>query len=265
MRMIPWLAAAIAIGISTASPVTAAEITVFAAASVKTALDKAAADWQGAHGDKITVSYAGSPQLARQIQQGAPADIFISAAPEWMDTLAKDQLIDAASRRDLLGNTLVLIAPEGQSAPVDLTAKDALAGRLGADGKLAMALVDSVPAGVYGKAALTKLNLWDSVSARVAQAENVRAALALVARGEAPLGVVYATDAHAEPKVTTVASFPADSHAPIIYPAALVTPDEGAPAKPEAAAFLDSLSSGPGRAAFEDEGFVVLPPTVSQP
>ncbi|AXC50849.1 molybdate ABC transporter substrate-binding protein [Paracoccus suum] len=258
MRTPHILAAALALGLAATAPAKAADITIFAAASLKTALDKATAAWQAAHDDKIVVSYAGSPQLARQIQQGAPADIFISAAPEWMDTLAGDKLIDPASRRDLLGNTLVLVAPAADGAPVELTSKDALTGRLGADGKLAMALVDSVPAGVYGKEALTHLGLWDGVEARVAQAENVRAALALVAQGEAPLGIVYATDAHAEPKVTTVATFPEDSHAPIIYPAALVTHD-GAAAKPEAASFLDQLTTGPARADLGAEGFVVLP------
>lgn len=239
-----------------AAPAAADQITVFAAASMKTAMDRVAADWQAAHGDTVAVSYAGSPQLAKQIQQGAPADVFVSAAPEWMDVLEKDGLIDEASRHHLLGNSLVMVAPAADGAPVALTA-EALAQRLDG-GKLAMALVDSVPAGVYGKQALTELGLWDAVSGQVAQAENVRAALALVARDEAPLGVVYATDAHAEPKVATVARFPADSHAPITYPAALVT--QGKPPTDAARAFLQSLSAAPAKAVFEAEGFTVNAP-----
>ena len=233
-----------------ATPVMAEDITVFAAASLKNALDKIGADYETASGDKVLISYAGSSALAKQIEAGAPADIFISASTDWMDTLEKANLIDTASRKDLLGNTLVLVAHDA-GAPVEISKDTDLHAMLNG-GKLAMALVDSVPAGVYGKEALTNLGLWDSVSADVAQADNVRAALALVATGEAPLGIVYATDAGAEPKVTQIGTFPADSHAPITYPAALT-----ATAKAPAKAFLDALSSPESSEIFKTEGFSI--------
>lgn len=241
-----------------AAPLAAAaeEVTVFAAASLKTALDKIAGPWGAATGNTVTLSYAGSPQLAQQITAGAPADVYISAAPDWMDRLQAGGLIGPASRRDLLGNSLVIVAPAAEAAPLDLAAEPLL-DRLGAEGKLAMALVGSVPAGVYGKQSLTSLGLWDAVAPSVAEAENVRAALALVARGEAPLGVVYASDAVAEPDVAVVASLPQDSHDPITYPAALVTQPEP---KPAAQAFLDALSTPEARGVFEAEGFTILSP-----
>lgn len=235
----------------------AGEITVFAAASLKTALDEIAAEWQTETGNRVVISYGGSSALARQIQQGAPADLFLSAAVNWMDTLQDDKLIIKASRRDLLGNTLVLVGHGSDAAPVDIVPGFDLAGKLG-DGKLAMAMVDSVPAGQYGKAALTSLGVWDAVAPKVAQAENVRAALALVAMGEAPYGVVYGSDAIADDAagdaLAVVGTFPADSHPPILYPAALVATST----KPEAAAFLDSLSSDSATAIFEAQGFTVL-------
>lgn len=231
-------------------PALADDFTVFAAASLKDALDEIAADWQKTSGDKISISYAGSSQLARQIQEGAPADLFISAAVNWMDELEKSDNIDPASRTDLLGNTLVLVAAK-DAAPVDIAALPADLG----EGKLAMALVDSVPAGQYGKEALTNLGLWDQLQPNVAQADNVRAALALVATGEAPYGIVYATDAVAEPKVSVVATFPADSHKPIIYPAAVVKGSDST----DAGAFLTSLREEPARAVLEKQGFTILP------
>lgn len=245
------LTAGLALSALLALPAHAAEITVFAAASLRNALDQVAADWTARTGDKVVTSYAGSSALARQIEQGAPADLFISASVDWMDALDKAGAIRPDSRRDLLGNTLVLIAHDPQARPVDLPD---LPARLGA-GPLAMAMVDSVPAGVYGKQALTHLGLWGAVSDRVAQADNVRAALALVALGEAPLGIVYATDARAEPRVHPVATFPADSHDPITYPAALTTG-----ADPAATAFLEALSAPQARAVFEAQGFAVLTP-----
>jgi molybdate transport system substrate-binding protein len=230
-----------------------AEITVFAAASLKTALDEIVAGWEAGAGNEITVSYAGSPALARQIEQGAPADIFISASRDWMDALAAGGHIRDETRRDLLGNALVLIA-HGDAAPVEIGPGFDLAGMLG-DGRLAMALVDGVPAGVYGKAALSSLGVWEAVAPKVAQADNVRAALALVATGEAPLGIVYRTDAAAEAGVTVVGTFPPESHPPIVYPAAVTAES----ADPEAATgFLDYLSGAQARAAFERQGFVVL-------
>ena len=226
------------------------EITVFAAASLKTALDQIAQDWQAAHGDTLVISYAGSSQLAKQIQQGAPADLFISASTSWMDAVQDTGNIDPATRRDLLGNTLVLVGT-GKPAEAPIADLPALLG----EGKLAMALVDSVPAGQYGKEALISLNLWPEVEAQVAQADNVRAALKLVATGEAPYGIVYGSDAVAEPGVSVVATFPEDSHKPITYPAAVTSSAD----TPQAAAFLDSLSQEPAKAIFEAQGFTVRP------
>ncbi len=246
--------AAVAVMLATL-PLTARaeDVTVFAAASLKTALDEIAADWQTQTGNTVVISYAGSSQLAQQIQQGAPADIFISAAVDWMDTLQDAEDIVPDSRHDLLGNSLILVASDPDAAPTEISSSLDLAGMLG-DGKLAMALVDSVPAGIYGKEALTSLGLWDQVEPNVAQAENVRAALALVATGEAPLGIVYTTDAVAEPGVSVVGTFPENSHAPIIYPAALVAESTVA-AAPE---FLDYLSSDDADAVFEAQGFTVF-------
>ena len=233
-----------------AAPVAMADdITIFAAASLKDALDEISQDWQTKTGDKVTVSYAGSSQLAKQIQSGAPADLFISAAEDWMDSLQESDNIDPATRADLLGNTLVLVGP-ADAADVDLaTLPDALK-----DGKLAMALVDSVPAGQYGKEALTNLDLWGEVEGQVAQADNVRAALALVATGEAPYGIVYGSDAVAEPKVRVVATFPDDSHLPITYPAAVVKGGNEA----DAGKFLAGLHDDSATKVFESQGFTVL-------
>jgi molybdate transport system substrate-binding protein len=231
----------------------AAEVVVFAAASLKNALDNVAADWGKASGDTATISYAASSALARQIEEGAPADVFFSADLDWMDYLEERNLIDPATRRSLLGNAIVLVAPAGEAKPVEIGKGFDLAGALGG-GKLAMASVDSVPAGKYGKAALESLGIWDSVSGQVAQADNVRAALQLVALGEAPFGIVYATDAHAEPKVAVVGTFPDDSHPPIVYPVARTAASKADAAK----SFLDYLATPEARARFEAEGFTVL-------
>lgn len=230
-------------------PALADDVVVFAAASLKTALDQIAADFTAATGDTVTISYAGSNQLATQIIEGAPADIFVSAAVNWMDEVEGAGLVVDGTRADLLGNTLVLVGA-ADAAPVDVAG---LAAALG-DDKLAMAMVDSVPAGQYGKAALESLGVWAAVEANVAQAENVRAALALVATGEAPYGIVYATDAVAEPAVTVLATFPADSHPPIIYPAALLT---GA-ADAADTAFFAALAAEAADAVFAEQGFAVL-------
>lgn len=236
-----------------AAPMRAEEVMVFAAASMANALAEIETGFEAATGHDLIVSLAGSSALARQIQQGAPADIFISASPDWMDVLEADGLLEPATRFDLLANTLVLIASDPTAAPVQIGADLDLAGLL-ADGRLAMALVDSVPAGVYGKAALDSLGLWSSVEAQVAQADNVRAALAFVATGEAPLGIVYATDAAASPDVKVIGIFPTQTHPPIVYPAAdLANRDTGAET-----AFLDYLRGPDARAAFERQGFVVL-------
>jgi molybdate transport system substrate-binding protein len=229
-----------------------ADVTVFAAASLKTALDRIAADYTAATGTRVTVAYGGSPAMARQIAEGAPADIFLSASVAWMDDLAAKGLIQPASRRDLVGNRLVLVA-HGAGQPITLDATTDLAGLLNG-GRLSMAMVASVPAGQYGAEALRTLGLWDQVKDSLAQSENVRAALQLVALGEAPLGIVYASDAVAEPGVTVIATFPERSHRPIIYPVAL-TRD----ASPEAAAFLDHLSMPQATAILAANGFLPLP------
>lgn len=229
-------------------------VVVFAAASLKNALDDVAASWTRDTGKPAPkISYAASSALAKQIEQGAPADLFISADLAWMDYLAERKRIKTDTRFNLLGNKIVLIAPrDTKAATVEITGpalKAALAG-----GRLAMGNVAAVPAGKYGKAALEKLGAWDTVKGDVAQADNVRAALALVARGEAPLGVVYATDAAIDPGVKIVATFPDGSHPPIIYPAALTADAKNADAR----AFLDYLRSARARPAFEKQGFTVL-------
>ncbi|MCJ2014937.1 molybdate ABC transporter substrate-binding protein [Methylobacterium sp. J-076] len=256
-----WLAAALAaLPLAPAAPARAAEpVVVFAAASLKNALDDVSAAWTQQAGKTTRIAYAGSNALAKQIEAGAPADLFISADEAWMDYAEKAGGLRPGSRFDLLRNALVLIAPASGTAGAD--PQIALAPDLGsvlskalAGGKLAMANTQAVPAGKYGRAALEKLGGWDAVKGQVAEAENVRAALLLVARGEAPLGIVYATDAAADPKVRVVATFPSDSHPPIVYPAAL-TKDS---ANPDADAFLAFLKGAPARAAFERQGFTVI-------
>lgn len=231
----------------------AAEVTVFAAASLKNALDDVARAWHEASGNSAVVAYAGSSQLARQIEQGAPADLFISANPDWMDHLERAKLIDPVSRKDLLGNRLVLVAHGRDAAPVAIGPGLDLAGLLGR-GRLAMAMVDAVPAGMYGKAALESLGVWPSVRDHVAQADNVRAALTLVALGEAPYGIVYATDAAAADDVTVVGTFPEASHPPIVYPVALTLAGD----TPEARQLLAFIASPAARPLFERQGFTVL-------
>lgn len=231
----------------------AEDVTVFAAASLTGALDRVAAAWAAETGHSAVMSYAGSSTLAHQIQQGAPADIFISASVDWMDAVAASGDLRGGTRRDILGNALVLIAHGPDAAPVTIDASLDLAGMLG-DAKLAMAMVDAVPAGIYGKAALTSLGLWDSVAPLVAQSDNARTALAFVALNEAPFGIVYATDAAAQDNVSVIGTFPADSHAPIIYPAAITAQSDSA----HAAAFLEYLSSDNARAIWRSDGFRVV-------
>ena len=189
----------------------------------------------------------------RQIESGAPAQVFISADLAWMDYVANKNLIRPETRSNLLGNRIVLIAPRDRATAVDIKPGFDLAKVLG-DGRLAMANVDAVPAGRYGKAALEKLGVWGSVSGRLAQAENVRAALLLVSRGEAPAGIVYATDAASDKGVTIVGTFPENTHPPIVYPIALTT----SAASPDAAAFLAYIKSDKARPLFEAQGFTVL-------
>ncbi|MGB8843297.1 MAG: molybdate ABC transporter substrate-binding protein [Aliidongia sp.] len=223
-------------------------VLVFAAASLKNALDDAAAGYPAA---RVTVSYAASGALARQIEAGAPAALFISADEDWMDELAAKGLIDAASRIDLLGNTLVLIAPSSRPVRFEFGHDRDLAALLG-DGRLAIGDPQSVPAGHYAENALNALGLWPGVAAHLARAESVRAALALVDRGEAPLGIVYRTDAVADSAVRIVAEFPDGSHTPIRYPAALIAP-VAAPARD----FLAWLGSPAAAPFFARQGFIV--------
>ena len=245
------LAAALSLALS--SPTFADEVVVFAAASMKTALDAVAAEFQATTGHRVTISYGGSNALAKQIIEGAPADIFLSAAVNWMDEVEKEGLVAEGMRRDLFGNSLVLIAHGKGKAPVAIGPGFDLAGLMG-DGKLSMAMVDAVPAGQYGKAALETLGVWSSVESNVAQSGNVRAALTLVSTGEAEYGIVYATDAASDDNVTIVGTFPTDSHAPIIYPGALLT---GAMDQADKA-FFDALGSGSGTTIFAEQGFVIL-------
>ena len=228
-------------------------ITVFAAASLKNALDDVAAAFEQGQDFEVSLSYAGSSGLARQIQLGAPAQIFISANTTWMDALEVLGLLVPGSRVDLLGNQLVLIA--GSEADIDLKIAPGmdLAGAL-QGGRLATALVDAVPAGIYGRAALVSLGVWDQVQDRTVQTDNVRAALRLVALQEAPLGIVYATDAAAEPRVRVVGVFPRDLYPPITYPAALTGPQDSAAAR----AFFRFLAGPEARVIFRRHGFEAL-------
>ena len=230
-------------------------IIVFAAASMKNALDDIDAAFKKATGVEVKASLAASSALAKQIEQGAPAQMFISADLDWMDYLAKKNLIKPDTRSNLLSNRIVLIAIKDKAQAIEIKPGFDLAKVLG-EGRLAMANVDVVPAGKYGKAALEKLGAWASVSSKVAQTENVRAALLLVSRGEAPAGIVYQTDAAADPNVKIIGTFPENTHPPIIYPIALTA---GAN-HPDAAAFLAYVKSGKAKPLFEAQGFTVLPP-----
>lgn len=228
-------------------------LTVFAAASLKESMDEATATYEKSSGQAVRVSYGGSSALARQIEQGAPADVFISADLDWMDALQKQGLVDTATRHDLLGNTLVLIAPSTSQAKAPMLKSGTNLLPLLGDGRISLALTDSVPAGKYAKAAFTSLGMWKALQPRAAEAENVRAALLLVARGEAPLGVVYGSDAKAEPRVRVLATFPADSHPSIVYPVAKLKASK----HPQAAAFVRWLQTADATAIFRKYGFTV--------
>ncbi|TAU50590.1 molybdate ABC transporter substrate-binding protein [Rhizobium ruizarguesonis] len=244
-----WLGATVL-----STPAAAAEkLTVFAAASLKNALDAANAAWTKESGKEAVASYAASGAMAKQIENAAPADVFISADLDWMDYVAKKSLIKADTRSNLLGNKIVLVAEKDKAKPVEIKQGFDLAGLLG-DGKLAMGEPKSVPAGKYGMAALEKLGVWKSVETKVAGAESVRAALALVSRGEAPYGIVYQTDAAADKGVAIVGTFPADSHPPIIYPIAILAESKN----PDASAYLDFLKSDEAAAFFTAQGFTIL-------
>jgi len=234
------------------------DLTVFAAASMKNALDEIDAAFVQKTGIKIVASYAASSALAKQIEQGAPADIFFSADTGWMDYAVARQSINQATRTNLLGNSIVLIAPKPSKVDkVTIGPGFDLAGLAG-DGKIATGDVNAVPVGKYAKAALEKLGAWQAAAPKFAMAESVRAALTLVARGEAPLGIVYATDARVEPSVKVIGTFPADSHPPIIYPVAATSA-----AKPWAADYLAFLQSSQAKAIFERYGFAFLVRPVS--
>jgi molybdate transport system substrate-binding protein len=227
-----------------------ADTTVFAAASLKEALDQLVADFRQRAKGKVTVSYAASSALAQQIVKGAPVDLFLSADLDWMDYVEKKGLVRKGSRVNLLTNRLVLVAPKDTKASFTIGPKFPLASLIG-DRRLAMADPDYVPAGKYGRAALEKLGVWQEVSGKIARGENVRAALAFVARGEAPFGIVYRTDVLAEPGVRIAGEFAQDLYPPIIYPAAIMATSRSA----EAAALLAHLRSPTARVVWERHGF----------
>ena len=251
MRILRALAAAFLLAMAPL-PAFAADVTVFGAASLADALKEIAGDYKKQSGKDVAVSLAASSQLARQIESSGGADIFISADLDWMDYLGNKGLIQRDTRENLLGNRLVLVARKDASVHIAIAPRFDLPGAL-KDGRLAMADPDSVPAGRYGRAALTALGVWNKVADRVVNAENVRVALAYVARGEAPLGIVYETDAKADPNVKIVGVFPENTHQPILYPAALIKD-----AKPEARTFLAYLASPWARTVFEKDGFTFL-------
>jgi molybdate transport system substrate-binding protein len=228
-------------------------LTIFAAASMKNALDDVDAAYTAKAGVKVVASYAASSVLAKQIDQGAPADIFLSADTDWMDYAAKQKTINTETRTNLLGNSIVLIAPKDSSIGNVTIGQGFDLAKLAGSGRIATGDVNSVPVGKYAKAALEKLGAWEAAAPKFAMAESVRAALTLVARGEAVLGIVYSTDAKVEPGVKIVGTFPADSHPAIIYPVAAT-----ATAKPEAAAYLDFLRSQAAKTVLEKYGFIYL-------
>jgi molybdate transport system substrate-binding protein len=246
------LSAALAAG-SAANSAPPAPLTVFAAASLKNALDEIGLAYTAGTGGRVKLSYAASGVIARQIEQGAPADVYISADSDWMDYLQKRALIVNGSRRDLLTNHLALIAPANSTVRLNLRPGAPLAAALGPAGRLSVAALD-VPAGRYARASLSSLGVFESVKNRLAPAENVRAALSFVARGETPLGIVYDTDAKVEPGVRIVALFPDSSHPRIVYPAALVAASHNSGAR----AFLRFLAGPKASAIFRKYGFITL-------
>jgi molybdate transport system substrate-binding protein len=249
-------AAGLAVTLLTAPAALAQNVTVFAAASLANALDEINAAWTAETGKSAVIAYAASPALARQIEGGAPADIFNTADLDWMAYLSARGLTRPDTETDLLGNRIVLIAPADSDAATEIAPGFDIAGLLGSDGHLAMANVEAVPAGRYGKAALGALGVWDTVAGRIAQAENVRAALALVSTGEAPLGIVYRTDAVADPAVKVLGLFPEGSHPPIVYPAGVLSEATGG----DTDAFMAFLRTEIAADLFAAQGFTVLAP-----
>jgi molybdate transport system substrate-binding protein len=239
----------------TALPAVAQEkVTVYAAASLRNALEDVDTAFTKTSGIKVTASYAASSALAKQIEQGAPADVFISADLKWMDYLDQHKLIRSDSRVNLLGNRLVLIAPKNSKLDHVTIAKDFDIAKLIGDGRIAVADVKAAPAGLYAQAALQSLGAWQAAEGKLAMAENVRAALAFVAREETPIGIVYETDAKVEPKVKIVGVFPDDSYPPVTYPVARIT----ASTSPVVAGYLAFLRSSAAKAIFENYGFRFL-------
>ena len=255
LRLRTGIVLRLALAVALLGPAVArADPTVFAAASLKEALDAVSAAWVARGHPQPVIAYAGTPALARQIEQGAPADVFVAADAAWMDWAQQRGLLRPGSRADLVGNRLVLVAPAGAASPtLRLEPGVALEDALGA-GRLAVADVETVPAGRYARAALRSLGVWERVAGRLAPAESTRAALMLVARGEAPLGIVYATDARAEPRVRVVDTFAAQSHPAIVYPVAVVARARSTRAE----AFVAFLRSADAAALFAARGF--LPP-----
>lgn len=250
-RLAAWLM--LAAWIACAPQVRADDVLVFAAASLKPALDAVLATPQARSIGTIKASYAASSQLARQIEAGAPAALFISADQDWMDVVERSGHVVDGTRADLLGNALVLVAPADSAVTVRLERGVDLGAALGADGRLAIGEPNSVPAGKYAKAALVSLGVWDTVAARTVAADNVRAALNFVVRREAPLGIVYRSDAVSEPGVRVVDSFPASTHVPIVYPVAVLRGNDTEAAR----ATLALLRSAEAKALFERFGFDV--------
>src|ERR1700686_1533970 len=228
-------------------------LTVFAAASMKNALDDIGAAYSAKTGVKVVASYAASSALAKQIEQGAPADIFVSADTDWMEYAINKKNVNAPTRVNLLGNRMVLIAPKDSKIDNVTIGQGFDLAKLAGDGRIVTGDVKAVPVGKYAKAALEKLGAWQAVEPKFAMAESVRAALTLVARGEAALGIVYSTDAKVEPGVKIVGTFPADSHPAIIYPVAAT-----ATAKAEAADYLAYLRSSAAKTVLEKYGFTYL-------
>lgn len=251
-RTILAVAAVLVVGLLPAAGAEVRPITVFAAASLTNALDEVGKEFTRSTGIPVRCSFAASSMLARQIEAGARAELFVSADQEWMDYLVRRGTVQASSRRNLLGNRLALVAPVESRVQLTIERGFPLAAALG-QGRLATGDPDSVPVGRYAMAALTSLGVWDSVVDRLVRAEDVRHALRFVASGEAPLGIVYETDARIEKRVRIVGIFPADTHPPITYPVAL-TNIAGA----DAARFVEFIRSDAGRAAFERFGFTVL-------
>jgi molybdate transport system substrate-binding protein len=251
-RVSPMLCLFLLLAVVAFAPNPSHATTVFAAASLKDVLEELAASFAVETGAELTLSFGGSSILARQIEFGAPADLFISANVAWMDWLEERQLIKSATRVNLVGNRLVLVAHQSNLDPIALTDGDAIEKLLG-DGRLVMALVEAVPAGIYGKSALSSLGVWDQLEDNVAQTDNVRAAVTLVATGEAPLGVVYASDALSTERVHVIAEFPADSHAQIVYPVAEITVSRD----PVSRELLSFLRTKAAQTVFARHGFTL--------